>query len=253
MLMRFMHHGAKCIPLSAAKKRSNFRRFGAGCKDRSLRRGCLRKVESMEPDEIEALFTGDDGAFLFARWGRPIAPVVFGVEEATLQVVKGAFEAMAVLSGHRLAETDPELGSNCMVFFFRDWDELLAVPDLGRMIPGLDSLVKRLNAEGASQYRLFRFDSKGAIRAAFVFLRMDSALAGVPVRSLALGQVAQVMLLWGQGAFRERSLLALADGVPVLRPEIAALIRVAYDPVLPDTARDPAHALRLFARMERSG
>ncbi|MBI6628618.1 hypothetical protein [Pontibaca salina] len=207
----------------------------------------------MGPDEIEALFTGDDGTFLFARWGRPIAPVVFGVEDATLQVVKGAFEAMAVLSGHKLAETDPELGSNCMVFFFRDWDELLGVPDLGRMIPDLDALVTRLAAEDANQYRLFRFDSKGAIRAAFVFLRMDSALAGMSAQALALSQVAQVMLLWGQKAFRQRSLLALADQVPVLRPEIAALIRAAYDPVLPDTARDPAHALRLFARMECGG
>lgn len=211
------------------------------------------KVESMEPDEIEALFTGDNGAFLFARWGRPIAPVVFGVEEATLKVVKGAFEAMAVLSGRPLAETDPELGSNCMVFFFRDWDELTEVPELGRMIPDLGSLVTRLNAQGANQYRLFRFDSKGAIRASFVFLRMDSTLAVMSAQSLALGQVAQVMLLWGQGAFRARSPLALADGMTVLRPEIAALIRAAYDPVLPDTARDSAHALRLFARMEQAG
>ena len=33
----------------------------------------------MGPAEVEALFTRADGAYLFARWGRPIVPVVFGV------------------------------------------------------------------------------------------------------------------------------------------------------------------------------
>lgn len=207
----------------------------------------------MTPEDIAASFTRDDGTFLFARWGRAIAPIVFGVEEDTLRVVKGAFEAMAALSGHSLAETDPELGSNCMMFFFRDWSELTEVPDLDRLVPDLAPLVARLDAEGATQYRLFRFESNGAIRAAFVFLRVDSALADMSAEALALGQVVQVMLLWGQGAFRERSPLAVVDGVAVLRPEIAALIRAAYDPVLPDVARDPAHALRLFARMKPAG
>jgi hypothetical protein len=77
----------------------------------------------MTPDEIEALFARG-GAYAFARWGRPIAPVVFGVDDATLSVIKGALEAVAALAGREIAETDPELGSNLMIFFFRDWDEL---------------------------------------------------------------------------------------------------------------------------------
>ncbi len=92
----------------------------------------------MTPDEIQGYFTGTDGAYAFARWGRPIVPVVFGVDEATLEVVKGAVEAVVVLAGHKMAETDPELGANLMMFFFRDWDELLDVPKLGEMIPGLE-------------------------------------------------------------------------------------------------------------------
>jgi len=202
------------------------------------------------PQEIEALFTRESGDFLFARWGRPIAPVVFGVEEETLRVVKGAFEAVAALSGHKLAETDPELGSNCMVFFFRDWNELLAVPGFDRMLPDLDALLGRLEAEGASQYRAFRFDAAGAIKAAFVFLRMDKALLRLPAEELALAQVVQVFLLWSDRAFRDRSPLAVAGDKIILRPEIAGLIRAGYDPVLPAVARDPAQALRLFARME---
>lgn len=204
----------------------------------------------MTPDSIESLFTRDSGAFVFARWGRPIAPIVFGVEEPTLRVVKGAFEAVAALAGHSLAETDSELGSNCMVFFFRDWAELSEVPDLDRLIPDLGPLVARLTAAKANQYRVFRFDDSGAIQAAFVFLRMDPALAAQPAEELALSQVVQVMLLWSERAFAAQSPLAIAGQKVILRPEIAGVIRAAYDPVLPAAARDPSHALRLFARLE---
>ena len=77
----------------------------------------------MTADEITSLFTRSSGEYAFARWGRPIAPIVFGVTDDTIGVVKGALEAVMVLSGHQLAETDPELGSNLMMFFFLDWDE----------------------------------------------------------------------------------------------------------------------------------
>ena len=203
----------------------------------------------MTPEQIEACFTRDDGRFAFARWERPIAPIVFGVEEATLSVVKGAFEAVVALAGHKMAETDPELGSNCMVFFFRDWSELLDVPDLDRLIPDLADLVPRLSSAGANQYRVFRFEENGAIRAGFVFLRMDAELSKQPAETLALGQVVQTILLWSEAAFRDRSPLAVAGGKTILRPEIGDLIRAAYDPVLPPASGDPSHALRLFARM----
>ena len=58
----------------------------------------------------------------------------------------GAFEAVVSLAGLRMAELDPELGANLMVFFVRGWDELLAVPDLDRLVPGLADLVERLLA-----------------------------------------------------------------------------------------------------------
>lgn len=204
----------------------------------------------MTLDEIEALFTRDSGEFLFARWGRPVVPIVFGVEDETLRTIKGAFEAVVALAGHKMAETDPELGANCMVFFFRDWRELLDVPDLDRLIPELGPLVARLVEGDANQYRVFRFEEDGAIRAAFVFLKMDGELAKLPAETLALSQVVQTILLWSDTAFRSQSPLAVAGDTTILRPEIAALIRAAYDPVLPGVAQDPSHALRLFARME---
>jgi len=208
--------------------------------------------DMLEPAEIEALFTRADGTFLFARWGRPVVPIVFGVDDRTLGIVKGAIEAVVAMADHKMAETDPELGANLMIFFFRDWEELREVPDLDRLVPDLGPLVDRLVAAGANQYRIFRFDEAGAIRASFVFLRMDEALRAVPAETLALSQIVQTILLWSDRAFTDRSpLAALPGGELVLRPEIGALIRAGYDPVLPAVAQDPSHALRLSARLMR--
>lgn len=203
----------------------------------------------MAPGEIEALFTRGDGAYMFARWRRPIVPVVFGVAEESLPAIKGAIEAVVALAGHRMAETDPEMGANLMIFAFREWDELLAVPKLEGLLPELAAVVGRLKAAGANQYRMFRVEADGAIRAAFVFLRMDEALTEVPAETLALAQAVQAMLLWSERAFAGSSPLARVGERVILRPEIAGVIRAAYDPVLPDVARDPAHALRLAARL----
>ena len=204
----------------------------------------------MEPTDIEALFTRTDGSYLCARWGRPIVPVVFGVEDDTIGVIKGAFEAICVLSGHQMAETDPELGVNLMVFFCRDWDELTQVPKLDALVPELQALVGRLIKADANQYRIFRFDEAGAIRACFIFLRMDDNLSAVPADTLALSQAVQSVVLWSDRAFTDASPLALVDGRAVLRPDIAGVIRAVYDPVMPAVAHDATHALRVAARLE---
>jgi hypothetical protein len=205
--------------------------------------------DKLSPEDVAALFTRSNGEYVFARWGRPIAPVIFGVEDATLATFKGAVEALVVLARHSTSETDPELGANLMIFFARSWDELLDVPNLGQLVPDLGPLVARLNGASANQYRFFRFDAQGAIKAAFVFLRMDDHLSAMPAQNLALAQAAQVMCLWSDTAFAARPVLADAGGVAVLREDIAALIRAAYTPVLPSHSADPSHALRLWARL----
>ncbi|PRY95644.1 hypothetical protein BCF33_1266 [Hasllibacter halocynthiae] len=209
-----------------------------------------------DANDLERLFTRSDGSFVFARWGRAIAPVAFGVEEATLPAIKGAVEAVGHLTGHPVAETDPELGSNLMFFFVRDWDELGEVPGLDRLIPDLASLVGRLKDADANQYRVFRFDAApdggpGAIKAAFVLLRMDEHLSQAPAGALALGQAVQVALLWSDTAFAEAPPLVAGPGGAMLRPDVANVLRAAYDPVLPQSGRDPSLALRLAARMGR--
>ncbi|WP_224813844.1 hypothetical protein [Hasllibacter sp. MH4015] len=199
---------------------------------------------------VEALFTRADGSFLFARWGRPIVPVVFGVQDATMSILKGAIEAVVALADHKMAETDPELGANLMIFFLRDWAELTQTPNLDRLIPDLAETVARLQDAEANQYRSFRFDADGGIKAAFVFVRMDDAMAEAPAETIALSQVVQTILLWSDKAFLGSSPLAvLENGAAVLKPEIADVIRAAYDPVLPVAAKDASMALRLSARM----
>lgn len=200
--------------------------------------------------EIEALFTRTSGDYAFARWGRAISPVVFGVQDETLKVVKGAIEAVCLVSNHHMAETDPELGSNAMFFFFSEWAELLEVPKLDELLPDLAGMVVRVTAADANQYRVFRFDEEGAIKACFVFIRMDQHMADVPAETLALSQAVQMMVLWSDRAFVSVSPLAvMPEGGVIVKPEISGLLAAAYDAVMPVAANDPSHALRLGARM----
>lgn len=194
----------------------------------------------MTPEQITELFTRQDGTYLCARWGRPVAPVIFGLADESLDIFRGAIRAGFAHAGHPVAETDPEMGSNLMLFFLRDWAELEEVPDLDRLT-GQPGLPARLKAGDADQYRLFRFDADGGIRACMGFLRMTGALAEAHPAALA-------------EAVTMRSALSFARDIAP-SPDMAALIRAAYDPALPVAAIEPAHALRLAARISaaRSG
>ena len=135
-------------------------------------------------------------------------------------------------------------------FFVRDWEGLEEIPGLDGLIPDLAALLAKLKAAEANQYRVFRFEASGAIRAAVILMRMDDHLSALPAEDLALAQAAQTILLWSDTAFRGRPpLLRAEDGPALLAPEPAAIIRAAYDPVLPEVSDDPAFALRLAARI----
>ncbi len=201
--------------------------------------------------EIEKMFT-NNGRYIFARWARPVAPVVFGTDDESLGVIKDAFQTVASLADMRLAETDPELGANFMIFFCTDWSEIKAVPDLDRLMGNLDGLVAELDKSGANQYRSFAFDPEGAIKLCVLLLKYDDDMAQLSAQALATGQMAQAMLLWGPEAFLEKSPIGIieANNMAIVRPSIAALIRAAYDKTMPDTASDASHALRLEARVK---
>ena len=202
-------------------------------------------------DSIEAYFTRSDGQYFFARWGRPIAPVVFGVEDETLVTLKTAIQSMVLLANHELAETDPELGSNAMFFFFLSWDELLEVNDLDRIIPDLGNLVEHLKSFQANQYRFFRFDADGGIKAVFTFICMDENLNSVSGEVLCLNQVVQMFLLWSDDAFKNNSpTLITKKGGVILNPIIGDIVRAVYDPTMPLVADDKSHAVRAQARID---
>lgn len=187
-----------------------------------------------DASQIQAMFTDAGGRFLCARWGRPVAPVIFGLEDASLDIFRGAIRSGFAHAGHPMADTDPETGANLMLFFVRDWTELSAVPDLDRLT-GLDDLPRRLSGQAADQYRLFRFDDRGGIRACLNFLNMGGALAEAHPGRLAEKVMMQSALTFAREISPSASL--------------AALIRAAYDPILPVATTEPAHALRLAARL----
>lgn len=199
--------------------------------------------------EIEKMFT-TEGRYIFARWSRPIAPVVFGTDDESLAVFKDAFATVASLGDMALAETDPELGANFLVFLCNDWSEIKEIPELDRLLANLDGLVTELDRAGANQYRSFAFDPEGAIKLCVLLLKYDDDMAQVSVQALATSQMAQALLLWSPTAFRETSPIGIieANNMAIVRPSIAALIRSAYDKTMPDTAGDASHALRLEAR-----
>ncbi|MEM7423812.1 MAG: hypothetical protein AAF334_08810 [Pseudomonadota bacterium] len=202
------------------------------------------------PEFVEAAFTRSDGSFRFHRWGRPIAPAIIGTNDEGCRVFENAIKTVAKMAAHPVEDLDPELGANLLVFLVNEWEELEDAPNLIKLIPNLTSLIADLDRIGANQYRVFGFDPVHAIRICTVFLRYDEELKQVSAGTLALGQAYQSMLLWSDAAFRSESPLAITpEGLCLIKPSYASLLRVAYDRTLPDTATDPAFSHRLAARM----
>ena len=71
----------------------------------------------------------------------------------------------------------------------------------------------------------------------------------------ALAVLAWVVLIFVDRGGKETCIQRayFEDGRVVLRPEIGAVLRAAYDPVMPPVARDPSHALRIAARAGLTG
>ncbi len=201
-------------------------------------------------EAVEKLFTRKTGEYSFARWGRPIAPVVFGVDDNTLAYLKDAIAQTVAISGGTLAETDPELGVNFMWFFCSEWDEVSNVPDLEKLVPNLGNLIITLQTKNINEHRMFIFDADGAIKMCLLFIRMKGAVADMPVQALATGETLQSLLVWSEDAFEMQSPIATIkeNGICIVKPSFACLVRAAYDPIMPASASDPSHALRLHPR-----
>ncbi len=204
----------------------------------------------VDPAWVARLFTRSDGSFRFARWGRPLAPVIVGVDDQGCQIFEQSIANIARIAGVEIRELDSELGANLMIYVVRDWAELAEAPNVIRLIPNLPDLIVALTAQAANQYRTFDFTEDGAIRLCIVLLRYDEALQRVSAQTLAVTQVFQALLQWSHRAFVQESPTALTEqGVCVIKPMHSHLLRAAYDPALPMVAADPVLALRLAARM----
>lgn len=206
--------------------------------------------EMNNADWVAAQFTRRDGTFRFARWARPLAPVIVGTNDEGCRIFEEGIASAARVAGLQVTELDPDLGANFMIFLVNDWAELTHAPNLIRLIPNLPDLIAELTGADANQYRVFNFTEDGAIRLCITMLRYDEELQKVSAQTLAVGQALQGLLLWSDKAFMDESPIALTDdGLCVIKPRHADLLRAAYDPALPDTANDASLALRLAARL----
>ena len=196
------------------------------------------------------LFTAPDQTYHFARWGRPLAPVVFGVGDESLPHLKDAISMTVGITGAPLAETDPELGANFMWFFCREWDEMTGIPNLDKIVPNFDGTIAALKAQEASRYRTFAFDKDGAIQLCVVMIRVDAATEAMSLQTLGTSETLQSLLTFSENAFDAQSPIAMikANNLCIVKPEYAAVVRAAYDPALPSSSDDPSHALRVSAR-----
>ena len=79
---------------------------------------------------------------------------------------------------------------------------------------------------------------------------MDEDLQKLNAESFALLQVVKIMLLWSDLVFQNQSPLVVLDtGVITVRPEIMAVLKAAYDPIMPPQSNDSSHAMRIEARI----
>ena len=206
----------------------------------------------MNTKEISDLFLRE-GKYHFARWSKPISPVVFGVDDESLTAIKVAFSDLLLMTPLQLSDFDKELGANLLIFFCSEWSELSEIPNLSKLIPELSTLLDTLNETGSNQYRTFSFTPNGAINVVIVLLKYDSELSSVSTQTLATSQMLQSLLLWAPDAFKDHSPIVRVKETNrcVLKPFYTALVRAAYDPTLPDYSIDQSHALRLQARVTR--
>jgi hypothetical protein len=208
---------------------------------------------ALSAEKIETLFTHPDGVFRFARWNRPIVPIVFGVDDETLAHLKTAIVTTVGVTGTNIAETDPEFGANFMWFFCQNWDEILAVPDLVGLIPDLKNIIARLQTTTTKTYRVFMFDKDGSIKMCLQLIKIADETADMSIQTLATGETYQCLALFSPHAFLTESPIAVIqeNGLCIPKPSYAALIRAAYDPVLPVAAKEATHAMRLAARADK--
>ena len=206
----------------------------------------------MSHDKIVSLFSQEKG-YHFSRWNKPIAPVVFGIDNSSLASVKSAFLEVISITPLPISDFDSDLGANFFVFFCSEWCELREIPNLNRLIPNLAQVLATLDKNNSNQYRTFFFKENGAINLCILIMKYDLELASVSVQTLAMGQMLKSILLWSPKAFATESPIAIINknNSCIVKPFYEALLKACYDATLPDFSMDKTHALRVQARVSK--
>ena len=200
---------------------------------------------------IEKLFTQSNGVFHFARWGRPIAPVIFGVDDATLGAVKTVMTQVLAITGQVMVETDPEMGANFIWIFCADWAEVQNLPDIDKLLPHWAQTQIKLREQKSNSYRYIAYDGDGAIRFCALVIKIAGAYGQQPLPVIATTQILQSLCSFAPNKFAQDSPIALDhNGVCSIKPPYRAVLQAAYDPVLPAASADATLALRLKARVD---
>ena len=209
-------------------------------------------IPTLSEDEIKDLFTQADGTYQFARWSRPIAPVVFGVNDEILKGLRAAIEATVGITGQKLVDVDPDLGTNFMWIFVREWDELMSLPDIDKLIPDIQGKLVEIKKSNGNSYRYLTFAPDGGIMFACVIIRPTGDYANQSVATIGSAETVLTLATFGPKAFAKESPLAIVpdNNVIIVKPKYAAAIRAAYDETMPVRSDDASHALRIKARAD---
>ena len=206
----------------------------------------------MTPDQIAAYFTKPNGDFLFRRWGTPIVPHVFGPTAPESDQIYRAFETISSVSGHPFVRSPDGAGMNLTFFFVNEASDMMRLPGSEGFLGMLAMLVKHLTAGKAALRRNFTTDSAtGAINQMTMIARTKSWLRHDPPNVLALRLTLLTHLTLAMTRGPEAPLLD--PGAPGgLHRNLAAILRVAYDPSLPDASTDPAICTQIAALIAKT-
>lgn len=203
----------------------------------------------LSPQHIETMFMHSDG-YRFARWARPIVPVVFGVEDETLGIMKTAIATTVGITGRKIEELDPEIGANFMWFFCKDWEEILDIPKLEKLIPNLKEIISTLQSNNINTHRVFSFEATGGIKLCVVLICLKGEVATISIDALTMRETFLALTLWSSSYFLKINPIAViaTNTLCVVKPKYAVVLRAIYNPILPNATTDKTHALRVFAR-----
>jgi hypothetical protein len=198
------------------------------------------------PDDISTYFSRKDGSFQFRRWGVPIVPHVFGPAAPDMDLFYQAFESFSGLTGHPVVRAPDGAGMNLTLFFLNEARDLMKMPGSEGLLGMLALIAKDLMTGKQSLKRNFTTDPKtGAITQMSMIVRMSGRFKDDTPEILARRMAALTQLAWSMARGPNVPPLTVLDAPYGVLPRVADILRVAYDPSLPDASSDPSICIQI--------